>query len=69
MIILSLITTLRFNKTYLVVNTELLNWLATSLLRYFTNKKPQQFAGAGVRWLMNYFNLINSGLTRPKLKA
>jgi hypothetical protein len=30
-------------------------------------QKPQQFAGAGMWWLMNSLYLINSGLTRPKL--
>jgi hypothetical protein len=44
-------------------------WNALIIITQFESEKqkPQQLAGAGMWWLMNYFDLINSGLTRPKL--
>jgi hypothetical protein len=44
-----------------------LNTLITTTSFESEKQKPQQLAGAGMWWLMNYFDLINSGLTRPKL--
>jgi hypothetical protein len=63
MITLSLITALRFGITiFFTVDYKVMLYQLN-----LKNKKPQQLAGAGIWRLMNYFNLINSGLTCPKL--